>query len=67
VRRLRKALGYTVSVVITAAPDAGFPLLHSWLAWNDPDVQWVVKENLKKKRLSPWADEVAALMEAINR
>ena len=27
---LRKALGYTVSVVIAAAPDAGFPLFHAW-------------------------------------
>ena len=65
VRTLRKALGYTVSVVIAATPEAGFPLLHTWLAWNDPDVRWVIKENLKKKRLSPWADEVAALAETI--
>ncbi|MBN1565635.1 MAG: hypothetical protein JXA10_17450 [Anaerolineae bacterium] len=61
VRTLRQALGYTVSVTVAAAPEAGFPLMRAWLAWDDPDVRWVIRENLKKKRLSPWADEVANL------
>ncbi len=66
VRMLRKALGYSVSVVVAAAPEAGFPLMRAWIAWDDPDVMWVIKENLTKKRLSPWAGEVVALAEMLN-
>ncbi|NDJ74962.1 MAG: hypothetical protein GYB65_01775 [Chloroflexi bacterium] len=65
VRTLRKALGYTVSVVVTAAPEAGFAQMRAWAAWDDPDVTWVIRENLKKKRLAPWPDEVNALHEVV--
>jgi hypothetical protein len=61
VRTLRKALGYTVSVVVAAAPEAGFPQMHAWAAWNDPDVQWIIRENLKKKRLNTWPDQIDSL------
>jgi hypothetical protein len=61
VRTFRQALGYSVSVVIAAAPDAGFPLLHAWAAWDDPDVRWVIRENLKKKRLDKWPEQVEAV------
>jgi hypothetical protein len=61
VRVLRKALGYTVSVAVAAAPDAGFRLLERLSSSSDKDVQWVVRENLKKNRLSPWADRAAAI------
>lgn len=67
VRTFRQALGYTVSVVVAAAPDAGFPLIRAWIAWDDSDVRWVIKQNLKKKRLSRWADEVAALEKMLAR
>jgi hypothetical protein len=48
---LRKALGYGWSVAIVAAPDMGRPLLEKWAAHGDPDVRWIVRENLSKKRL----------------
>ena len=50
-RILRQGLGYCWSVAVAAAPEAGKPLLEKWLESRDPDVQWVVRENLGKARL----------------
>ncbi len=50
-RVLRQALGYCWSVAIVALPEAGKPLLEKWAESSDPDVQWVVRESLKKARL----------------
>jgi hypothetical protein len=61
VRTLRRALGYTVSVAAAAAPEAGFALLERLAASSDPDLQWIARENLKKTRLRPWPDRVAAV------
>ena len=61
VRTLRKALGFTVSVAVAAAPDRGFKLLEQLAASDDDDLRWIVRENLKKNRLKPWADRVAAI------
>jgi hypothetical protein len=49
---LRKALGYGWSVAVAAAPERGRPLLAKWAANDDPDVQWIVRENLSKARLT---------------
>jgi hypothetical protein len=49
---LRQALGYCWSVAIAARPDAGWPMLERWAQDDDPDVRWIVRENLGKKRLS---------------
>jgi hypothetical protein len=56
VRTLRKALGFTISVV--AAADGDFSLLENLAASTDPDLRWVLKENLKKARLLRWPDQV---------
>lgn len=48
---LRKALGYAWSVVLAAAPASGMPRFERWAQSRDPDVRWVVRENLKKARL----------------
>jgi hypothetical protein len=50
-RALRQALGYCWSVAVAAHPDAGKPALESWVPSTDPDVRWVMVENLKKARL----------------
>lgn len=50
-RTLRQGLGYCWSVAAAALPEAGKPLLEKWAESRDPDVQWVVHENLKKARL----------------
>ena len=61
-RALRQGLGYSLSVVVAAAPDDGFAYMRELAASSDKDVQWILRENLKKKRLAkPFAAEVAAL------
>ncbi len=50
-RILRQALGYTISVVVAALPGEGRAWLERLQQAPDPDVQWIVRENLKKKRL----------------
>jgi hypothetical protein len=66
VRTLRQALGYSVSVVVAAAPDAGFPLMQAWALWADPDITWIIRENLKKNRLSKWPDRVEAVRAVVD-
>jgi hypothetical protein len=59
---LRKGLGFTLSVAVCAVPEAGFSLLHSLVDVDDRDVLWILRQNLKKKRLSRLAPvEVEAL------
>jgi hypothetical protein len=50
-RILRKALGYTLSVVVVAVPQDGFGYMAQLIGTQDPDVLWIVKQNLKKNRL----------------
>ncbi len=49
---LRKGLGYCWSVAVAALPDEGKPAMEKWLADTNPDVRWIMKENLKKNRLA---------------
>ncbi|MBW7882158.1 MAG: hypothetical protein H3C34_05905 [Caldilineaceae bacterium] len=51
-RALRKGLGYCWSVAVVAHPAAGKPLMEKWARARDPDVRWIISENLKKQRLS---------------
>lgn len=60
-RALRKALGYTLSVVTAATPDDGFALMQVCAGWGDADVIWVLRENLKKKRLAKYVEHVEEL------
>jgi hypothetical protein len=53
-RVLRRALGHTVSVVTAAAPEKGFALLSECATWGDADITWVLRENLRKKRLAKY-------------
>ncbi|HLI09486.1 MAG TPA: hypothetical protein VKV40_23190 [Ktedonobacteraceae bacterium] len=61
-RTLRQALGYTLSVVTAAAPERGFALMRECAGWGDPDVTWVLRENIKKKRLAKFPEDMEALM-----
>ncbi|HZU70407.1 MAG TPA: hypothetical protein VFA09_24260 [Ktedonobacteraceae bacterium] len=60
-RALRQALGYTLSVVTAAAPEKGFALMSQSASWNDPDINWILRENLKKKRLAKFAEHTEKL------
>ena len=65
VRALRQSLGYTLSVVAAAAPEKGFALMRDCAGWDDPDINWILRENLKKKRLAKFVEhteEVAKLL-----
>lgn len=50
-RVLRQALGYCWSVAVAALPDEGRQAMEKWLADPDPDVAWIMRENLGKQRL----------------
>jgi HEAT repeat protein len=50
-RALRKGLGYCWSVAVAAAPRLGLARFARWQGSDDADVQWIVRENLKKNRL----------------
>lgn len=48
---LRKGMGYCWSVAVAALPDAGKAFMEKWLPSSDPDIRWIMRENLKKNRL----------------
>jgi 3-methyladenine DNA glycosylase AlkC len=48
---LRKGLGYCWSVAVAAYPEAGKQAMERWFATDDRDVLWIMKQNLRKKRL----------------
>ncbi len=50
-KTLRQALGYCWSVAVVASPIDGKPAMEKWLVSPDPDVEWIMRENLKKNRL----------------
>jgi hypothetical protein len=51
-KTLRQGLAYCWSVAVAALPDAGKPLMEKWLASPDPDIRWIMRENLRKNRLA---------------
>jgi HEAT repeat protein len=51
VRVLRQALGYCWSVAIVAAPEPGKAAFERLATADDPDLRWIVRENLGKSRL----------------
>jgi hypothetical protein len=50
-KALRKGMAYCWSVAAAALPAEGKTAMQRWFGSDDPDVRWVMKENLKKKRL----------------
>jgi len=63
---LKQGLGYCWSVAVAAFPSGGKPYMEKWLSSPDKDIRWIMKENLKKKRLNKmdpqWvADSLAQL------
>jgi hypothetical protein len=48
---LRQGLGYCWSVAVAACPEEGKPLMEKWCADPDPDIRWIMRENLRKNRL----------------
>jgi hypothetical protein len=50
-RVMRQAMGYCWSVLVAALPQEGKKTMEKWLASDDKDIRWVMRENLKKNRL----------------
>ena len=48
---LRQGLGYCWSVAVAALPKEGKKAMEKWIASQNTDIRWVMKENLKKNRL----------------
>ncbi|GCE25337.1 hypothetical protein KDA_08210 [Dictyobacter alpinus] len=61
-RTLRRALGYTLSVVAAALPEKSFAFMCECALWNDGDINWILRENLKKKRLAKFSHEITSVM-----
>ena len=51
-RTLRKGLAYCWSVAVVALPTEGKILMEKWLLNSDKDIRWIMKENLRKARLT---------------
>jgi hypothetical protein len=54
---LRKGLGYGWSVAVAAHPGIGKPMMENWVQSKDSDIKWIMRQNLKKKRLTRIDDE----------
>lgn len=68
--QLRKALGVAWSVVVAQLPQRGRARFEAWLAVEDPDVRWVLKENLQQRpmrRMDPaWVEETLDRLQGSN-
>lgn len=51
-RALRKGLGYCWSVATVADPGTGKALMEKWMGVADRDIRWIMKQNLRKARLT---------------
>jgi len=51
-RVLRQSLGYCWSVAAVALPEKGKQAMERWFGSEDNDIRWVMRENLKKNRLT---------------
>jgi hypothetical protein len=54
---LRKALGYCWSVAVAVHPNLGKPRMEKWIQSEDKDIIWIMRQNLKKKRLAKMDSE----------
>jgi hypothetical protein len=52
-RVLRQALAYGWSVAVAADPDPGWTTFGRWADSSDPDISWLVRQNLAKRRMPP--------------
>jgi hypothetical protein len=63
-RILRKGLGYCWSVAVASLPARGKELMEKWFSTGDSDMLWIMRENLRKKRLARADEEWVARCKA---
>ncbi|MGH2605747.1 MAG: hypothetical protein ACRDG5_04080, partial [Anaerolineales bacterium] len=51
-RVLRQGLAYAWSVLVAADFGEGKPFMEKWMGSQDPDILWIMQQNLKKARLA---------------
>jgi hypothetical protein len=62
---LKKGLSFTISVFATANPELGFKFIKKWIGV-DKDIDRIMKENLKKNRISKkYPEEVKSLLDSM--
>ncbi len=67
-KTLKKALGYTLSVLVQALPTEGFEYMQYLIEMKDADILWIIRENLKKKRLlKNFLDDVNSIKTSIEQ
>ena len=64
-RKLRQALGYTLSVITAAIPEAGFAFLQDLAQSEDADLRWILRRNLRKNLLIKTSPEDVARIEKL--
>jgi hypothetical protein len=66
-KALRKGLGYCWSIAAVAYPERGKKAMERWFSSEDKDVSWIMKQNLRKKRLArldaEWVETSRAQLE----
>ena len=60
-RALIQALGETLAVAVSAAPEIGFAQLWAWAAWDVPPVAEALRVALASPHLAPWAQSCERL------
>ncbi|MFX0062755.1 MAG: hypothetical protein ACFFC7_11295 [Candidatus Hermodarchaeota archaeon] len=61
-KTLRQGLSYTLSVIVSALPTEGFEYIYELIDMQDEDILRIIKQNLKKNRLSKnYSNEVENL------
>jgi len=60
-RALRQTQGYALSVITAVVPEKGFALMRNCATWGDADITWILRENLKKKRLAKFVEYAEGL------
>jgi hypothetical protein len=58
-RVLRQALGYGWSVAVAADPVPGWRVFGRWADSTDPDISWLVRQNLGKRRMPARPDALS--------
>ncbi len=67
-KTLRKGLAYGWSVVVAAQPSIGKTRMAKWIEVHQPDIRWIMKQNLRKKRLLKMDEAwVRSQMEALEK
>jgi hypothetical protein len=67
-RALKKGLAYSVSVLVAAGPDLGFPFVERWAAVDDVAIRSIMRTNLRKSRLAKrYPDRVAQALRLLER